>query len=36
MHLQSCKTEYVINYIIYKLKLFFDSSANLTNATNTL
>ena len=36
MHLQSCKTEYVINYIIYKLKLFFNSSANLTNATNTL
>ena len=23
MHLQSCKTEHVINYIIYKLKLFF-------------
>lgn len=23
MHLQSCRTEYVINYIIYKLKLFF-------------
>ena len=33
MHLQSCKTEYVINYIIYKLKLFFDGS---TNSTNTL
>ena len=33
MHLQSCKTEHVINYIIYKLKLFFDGS---TNSTNTL
>jgi replication factor C subunit 3/5 len=31
MHLQSCKTEYVINYIIYKLKLFFDVSANSAN-----
>lgn len=28
MHLQSCKTEHVINYIIYKLKLFFVNSAN--------
>jgi len=33
MHLQSCKTEHVINYIIYKLKLFFDGS---TNSANTL
>lgn len=31
MHLQSCKTEYVINYIIYKLKLFFSDSANYAN-----
>jgi len=33
MHIQSCKTDHVINYIIYKLKLFFGSS---TNSANTL
>lgn len=32
MHLQSCKTEYVVNYIIYKLKIFF---ANSTISANT-
>lgn len=26
MHLQSCKTDHVINYIIYKLKLFFSNT----------
>ena len=31
MHLQSCKTEHIINYIIYKLKLFFTNSMNSTN-----
>lgn len=36
MHLQSCKTEHIINYIIYKLKLFFANSANSANSTNTL
>ena len=28
MHLQSCETEHLINYIIYKMKIFFANSAN--------
>jgi len=38
MHLQSCKTEHVINYIIFKLKLFFGGlvcSGNSANSANT-
>lgn len=31
MHLQSCKTEYVVNYIIYKLKIFFRNSTISVN-----
>jgi replication factor C subunit 3/5 len=31
MHLQICKTDHVINYIIYKLKLFFSGAANSAN-----
>ena len=31
MHLQVCKTDHVINYIIYKLKLFFAGAANSAN-----
>jgi DNA polymerase III delta prime subunit len=31
MHIQNCKTEHVINYIIYKLKLFFADSTNSSN-----
>ena len=27
MHVQDCKTEHVLNYIIYKLKLFFTSTS---------
>ena len=31
MHLQSCKTENVVNYIIYKLKIFFRNSTISVN-----
>ena len=32
MHVQDCKTEHVLNYIIYKLKLFFASASASASA----
>jgi hypothetical protein len=31
MHLQNCKTEHVINYTIYKLRIFFVNSTIIAN-----
>ena len=33
MHVQDCKTEHVLNYIIYKLKLFFASASTSASAS---
>ena len=35
MHLQNCKTEHVINYTIYKLRIFFDGSLSSAIIANT-
>lgn len=35
MHLHNCKTEHVINYTIYKLRIFFDGSLSSAIIANT-